>query len=113
MQRATAKTPPGEAGFSVGGEAWGRFGCKTFEPAESSKETHGVAGNGTRELRPSQGRPNTMLQALLSAIVDLVLSVAWGAIVRLLGLENVVEIATAILGLSCIVIGFTVFLLGY
>ncbi|QIO34150.1 hypothetical protein [Bradyrhizobium sp. 1(2017)] len=54
-----------------------------------------------------------MLQALLSAIVDLVLSVAWSAIVRLLGLENVVEIATAILGLSCIVIGFTVFLLGY
>ena len=72
-----------------------------------------MAGNGTRELRPSQGRPNAMLQALLSAIVDLVLSVAWSAIVRLLGLENVVEIATAILGLSCIVIGFTVFLLGY
>ncbi|MBR0741219.1 hypothetical protein JQ581_30235 [Bradyrhizobium liaoningense] len=46
-----------------------------------------------------------MLQALLSAIVDLVLSVAWSAIVRLLGLENVVEIATAILGLSCIVVG--------
>jgi hypothetical protein len=41
MQRERAKKRKprlGEAGFSVGGEAWGRFNCKTREPAESSKE---------------------------------------------------------------------------
>ncbi|MCP3374395.1 hypothetical protein [Bradyrhizobium cajani] len=54
-----------------------------------------------------------MLQSLLSAIVDVLLSAAWSAIVRFFGLENVVEIATAIFGLGCIVAGFTVFLLGY
>ncbi|MEZ2143786.1 hypothetical protein AAE026_16115 [Bradyrhizobium sp. DN5] len=53
-----------------------------------------------------------MLQGLLSAIVDLLLSAAWSPIVRFFGLENVVEIATAVLGLGCIAIGFTVFLLG-
>jgi hypothetical protein len=54
-----------------------------------------------------------MLQNLLRAIVEILLSAAWNTIVRLLGLENVVEIATVVVGLSCIVIGFTVFLLGY
>ncbi|MBR0845517.1 hypothetical protein JQ607_35465 [Bradyrhizobium liaoningense] len=54
-----------------------------------------------------------MLQSLLGAIVDMLLSAAWSAIVRFFGLENVVEIATAIFGLGCIVIGFTVFLLGH
>lgn len=54
-----------------------------------------------------------MLQALLSAIVDMLLSVAWSAIVKFLGLENVVEVVTAIFGLGCIVIGFTVYLLGH
>ncbi|WP_165405554.1 hypothetical protein [Bradyrhizobium genosp. SA-3] len=53
-----------------------------------------------------------MLQSLLSAIVDLILSAAWSAIVRFFGLENLVEIVTAVFGLGCIVIGFTVFLLG-
>lgn len=54
-----------------------------------------------------------MLQSLLSAIVDLILSAAWSAAVRLLGAENLVEIASAIVGLSCILIGFTVFLLDH
>ncbi|WBL82271.1 hypothetical protein I3J27_18230 [Bradyrhizobium xenonodulans] len=54
-----------------------------------------------------------MLQALLSAIVDILLSAAWSAIVRFFGLENVVEIATAIFGLGCIVIGAVVLLLGH
>ncbi|MCK1723467.1 hypothetical protein [Bradyrhizobium sp. 141] len=52
-----------------------------------------------------------MLQALLSAIVDIVLSAASSAVVRFFGLENVVEIATAVFGLGCIVIGSAVFLL--
>ncbi|QIP09953.1 hypothetical protein [Bradyrhizobium symbiodeficiens] len=54
-----------------------------------------------------------MLQALLSAIVDMLLSAAWSAIVRFFGLESVVEIVTAIFGLGCIVIGFAVLLLGH
>lgn len=54
-----------------------------------------------------------MRQSLLSEIVEILLSAAWGAIVRLLGLDNLVEIATALVGLSCIVIGFTVYMLGY
>jgi hypothetical protein len=54
-----------------------------------------------------------MLQALISATVDMLLSAAWSAIVRFFGLENVVEIVTAIFGLGCIVIGFSVLLLGH
>ncbi|MCK1734750.1 hypothetical protein IVA79_12455 [Bradyrhizobium sp. 138] len=51
-----------------------------------------------------------MLQALLSAIVDNLFA-ASSAVVRLFGLENAVEIATAVFGLGCIVIGSAVFLL--
>ncbi|WP_161497224.1 hypothetical protein [Bradyrhizobium nitroreducens] len=54
-----------------------------------------------------------MLQALLSAIVEILLSAAWSAVVRFFGLENVVEIAAAIFGLGCIVIGSAVLLLGH
>ncbi|MBR0950873.1 hypothetical protein [Bradyrhizobium canariense] len=54
-----------------------------------------------------------MLQSLLGAIVEILPSAAWSAIVRFFGLENVVELATAIFGLGCIVIGFTVYLLGH
>ena len=54
-----------------------------------------------------------MLQALLGAIVDILLSAAWSAVVRFFGLENAVEIATAVLGLGCIVIGSAVLLLGH
>ncbi|SDH76578.1 hypothetical protein SAMN05216338_101314 [Bradyrhizobium sp. Rc2d] len=57
-------------------------------------------------------RPIAMLQGLLSAIAEMLLSAAWSAIVRFFGLENVVEIVTAVFGLGCIVIGFTVYLLG-
>ena len=52
-----------------------------------------------------------MLQALLSAIVDLFLSAAWSAAVRFFGLENAVEIAMAIFGRGCIVVGSAVLLL--
>ncbi|MCJ9731891.1 hypothetical protein [Bradyrhizobium sp. PRIMUS42] len=52
-----------------------------------------------------------MLQALLSAIVDVRLPAASSAVVRFLGLENAAEIATAVVGLGCIAIGSTVFLL--
>jgi hypothetical protein len=54
-----------------------------------------------------------MLQSLLGTLVELILSAAWSAAVRLLGVENLVEITTAILGLSCIVIGFAVLLLDH
>lgn len=54
-----------------------------------------------------------MLRALISAIVDMLLSAVWSAIVRFFGTENVVEIVTAIFGLGCIVIGFAVLLLGH
>jgi hypothetical protein len=52
-----------------------------------------------------------MRQALLSEIVDIVLSAAWSAVVRFLRLEDAVEIATAVFGLGCIVIGAAVLLL--
>lgn len=53
-----------------------------------------------------------MLQSLLSAIVEILLSAAWSAVVRFLGLENVVEIVTAVFGLGCILIGAAVYLQG-
>jgi hypothetical protein len=52
-----------------------------------------------------------MFQALLSAIVDILLSAARSAAVRFFGLENAVEIAMAIFGLGCIVVGSAVLLL--
>ncbi|WP_158511630.1 hypothetical protein [Bradyrhizobium sp. CCGE-LA001] len=54
-----------------------------------------------------------MRQSLLTEILEILLSALWDTIVRSLGLENLVEIVTAIVGLSCIVIGFTVYMLGY
>ncbi|WP_407112287.1 hypothetical protein [Bradyrhizobium sp. LMG 9283] len=53
-----------------------------------------------------------MLQGLLSAIVETG-SVVWDAIIKFFRLENAVELATAVVGLSCIVIGFTAFLLDH
>ncbi|MFK4532364.1 hypothetical protein ABIA00_000547 [Bradyrhizobium ottawaense] len=58
-------------------------------------------------------RPIAMLHALLSAIVDILLSAAWSAVVRFFGLENAVEIATAVFGLVCIAIGSVVLLFGH
>ena len=47
-----------------------------------------------------------MLQSLLGAIAEMLLSVVYDAVVKLLGLENVAEFVTALFGLACIVIGF-------
>ena len=54
-----------------------------------------------------------MLEALLSVIVDIILSAIGSAIVKVLGLENAVEIVAAILGLGFIVIGVTTYLFGH
>ncbi|WP_158268012.1 hypothetical protein [Bradyrhizobium sp. MOS002] len=54
-----------------------------------------------------------MLESLPGAIVEILLSAAWGAIIRFFGLENLAELATAIFGLGCIVIGFTACWLGH
>jgi hypothetical protein len=54
-----------------------------------------------------------MLESLLAAIVEMLLTAAGEAIARLLGLENAVELATAIIGLGCIGIGFTADWLGH
>ncbi|WP_314950854.1 hypothetical protein [Bradyrhizobium cosmicum] len=54
-----------------------------------------------------------MLQSLLGAIAEMLLSAAWTAIIRFFGLEDVAEIATALFGLGCILIGFTVYLFGH
>ncbi|WP_158671056.1 hypothetical protein [Bradyrhizobium guangdongense] len=54
-----------------------------------------------------------MLRGLLSAILETLLSVAWDAIVRFFRLEIAVELTTAFVGLSCIVIGFAAFLLDH
>ncbi|MDH2343080.1 hypothetical protein [Bradyrhizobium sp. SSUT77] len=54
-----------------------------------------------------------MLQSLLSAIVEILLTAAVEAVVKLFGLENAAALATAIFGLGCILIGFTAYLLGH
>ena len=65
------------------------------------------------ELRAELARPNRMLQSLLSALVEMLVSAVGGAMVKFIGLENAVEITTAIIGLGCIVIGFTAFWMGH
>ncbi len=54
-----------------------------------------------------------MLDALLGAIFEIVLSAVGTAIVKLFGLENAAEIATVITGLGLIAIGFTVTVWGH
>ncbi|QOG18996.1 MULTISPECIES: hypothetical protein [Bradyrhizobium] len=54
-----------------------------------------------------------MIQSLISAILEMLLSAAVSAVVKFFGLENAVEIATAIIGLGFIAIGFTAYLLGH
>ncbi|MCK1707649.1 hypothetical protein [Bradyrhizobium sp. 143] len=53
-----------------------------------------------------------MLQSLLGLIVETLLSAAGAAIVKFFGLENAAEFATAIVGLTFIVIGFTAWWFG-
>ena len=47
-----------------------------------------------------------MLQSLLSALVETLLSAAVAAIIKFFGWESAFELATALFGLACIVIGF-------
>jgi hypothetical protein len=54
-----------------------------------------------------------MLDALLSAIFEIVLKAVGTAIVKLFSLENVAQVATAIIGLGFIAIGFAVTVLGH
>ncbi|WP_440640203.1 hypothetical protein ACSHT2_02285 [Bradyrhizobium sp. PUT101] len=54
-----------------------------------------------------------MLQGLLSAIVETLLSVVRDANIKFFRGENAVELATAIVGLSCIVIGSAAILLDH
>jgi hypothetical protein len=54
-----------------------------------------------------------MLDALLGMIFEMVLSAVGTAIVKLFSLENAAEIATVIIGLGFIAIGFTAALWGH
>jgi hypothetical protein len=54
-----------------------------------------------------------MLQSLLGAIVETLLSAAVAAIVRFFGLEDAVKFATALFGLACIVIGVVIACVGH
>jgi hypothetical protein len=54
-----------------------------------------------------------MLESLLSMIMEALVSAAGAAIIKIFGLENLVELVTALAGLAFIVIGFTIFWLGY
>jgi zinc transporter ZupT len=54
-----------------------------------------------------------MLQSLLSAIVETLFEAIGYAILKFLGWENAAEFLTAIIGLSCIVIGLTMALTGH
>lgn len=54
-----------------------------------------------------------MLDALLGAIFEMVLTAVGTAIVKLFSLENAAEIAAAIIGLGFIAVGFTVAVWGH
>lgn len=54
-----------------------------------------------------------MIQSLISAILEMLLSAAVSAVVKFFGLENAVEIAMVVIGLGFIAIGFTAYLLGH
>ena len=54
-----------------------------------------------------------MLQSLLSAIAETFLISTWHAILEFFGWEQAAELAGALVGLICIVIGFTTALLGH
>jgi hypothetical protein len=54
-----------------------------------------------------------MLQSLPSAIAETFLISTWHAILKFLRWEQAAELAGALVGLICIVIGFTIVLLGH
>jgi hypothetical protein len=54
-----------------------------------------------------------MLESLFSMIMEALASAAGAAIIKILGLENLFELVAALAGLAFIVIGFTIFWLGY
>jgi len=54
-----------------------------------------------------------MLGSLLSAIAESLFDIAWHSILRFFGWEQAAELVGAIVGLSCIVIGFTMFCLAH
>ncbi len=54
-----------------------------------------------------------MLQSLLSAIVDMLLAAAIDAVLEFFGWKHAAELVAALFGLSCIVIGFAILLLGH
>jgi hypothetical protein len=54
-----------------------------------------------------------MLQSLLSAIAEAFLISTWHAIVKFFGWEQAAELAGALVGLICIVIGFTMAVAGH
>jgi hypothetical protein len=54
-----------------------------------------------------------MIGSLLSAIVETLFIAAGHAILKFLGLEQAAELVGALVGLACILIGFTMFLLGH
>ena len=54
-----------------------------------------------------------MMGSLLSAIAETLLMTAWHATLKFLGWEQAAELVGAVVGLSCIVIGFTMFCLAH
>jgi hypothetical protein len=54
-----------------------------------------------------------MLQSLLGAIAEMLFNVTGHAILKFFGWEKAAELIGALVGLGCIVIGFTVWWLGY
>lgn len=54
-----------------------------------------------------------MIQSLLSLVVEMLLSVVGGAILRVFGLENAAELVTAVIGLAFIAIGCAVVWFGH
>jgi hypothetical protein len=58
-------------------------------------------------------RPMAMLQSLLSAIAETFLISTWHAILKFFRWEQAAELAGAVVGLICIVIGFTMAVSGH
>ncbi|MBW7973250.1 hypothetical protein [Bradyrhizobium sp. BR 10289] len=61
----------------------------------------------------SRVRPTVMLEALLSAIVEILLNTAGSIIARIFGVDTVIEIATVIIGLGLIATGLTAHFWGH
>ena len=54
-----------------------------------------------------------MFQSLLTEVAELLVAAAGRSVLKLLGLEQVAELAVSLFGLACIALGFAMWWMGY